>query len=118
MGRFCLWETAYHLLHARPGKAFRRLRAGQSGVETVLASRPAFRVYYPSMAELAAAFSGDFSMMSFRSIGILIPPSYLEPWAKARKRALHALAHIDERIGGWPLMRATGDHRLAAFVRK
>lgn len=118
LGKFCLWESIYHLFHARPSKAFRRLRAGRSGIETVVASAPAFRVCYPSIAELAAAFAGDFDLVSFRSIGILVPPSYLEPWARTRQRTLLALASLDERIGGWPLARGTGDHRLAVFVRK
>lgn len=118
MGRFCLCETAYHLLHARPGRAFRRLRAARTGIETVLVSSLPFRVYYPSIAELSTAFSGDFDLLSFRSIGILVPPSYLESWARTRQRTLFALASLDERIGGWPLVRGTGDHRLAVFVRK
>ena len=118
MGRFCLWETVYYLLHAQSGRAFRRLRAGRAGFETVLVSSPAFRVYYPSIAQLAEAFGGNFDLVSFRSVGILVPPSYLEPWARARQRTLRALASLDEYMGGWPLVRGTGDHRLAAFVRK
>lgn len=118
MGRFCLWEMAYHVLHAQPRKAFRRLRAGEAGIETSLASGPAFHVYYPSIARLAADFSRNFDLVSFRSIGILVPPSYLERWAKSRQRTLCAFSFLDERIGGWPLVRATGDHRLAVFVRE
>ncbi len=118
LGRFCLLETAYHLLHAQPGKAFRRLRAGRSGAETVIGFGPAFRVYYPSVAELAAAFSRDFDLVSYGSVGILVPPSYLESWARTRPRTLLTLASLDQRIGGWPLVRGTGDHRLAVFVRK
>jgi len=118
MGRFCLWETVWHLLHARPGKAFRRLQAGRAGIETSLSAGPAFRVYYPSIAQLAAAFEKDFDLISFHSIGILVPPSYLEQWASRRRRTLRALAFFDEHTGGWPLVRGTGDHRLAVLVRK
>ncbi|MBP1597068.1 MAG: Methyltransferase type 11 [Acidobacteria bacterium] len=119
MGRFCLCETVYHLLRGRPGRAFRRLRAGKTGIEAVLASGgPAFRVRYPSVTQLATALGGDFDLVSFRSIGVLVPPSYLEPWARTRQQTLDALASLDERIGGWPLVRGTGDHRLAVFVRK
>jgi len=118
MGMFCLWETAYYLVHARPGRAFRRLRAGSAGIEAALGSSSAIRVYYPSIAKLAAAFAEDFDLVSFRSVGILVPPSYLESWASSRRRTMRTLAFLDERVGGWPLLRGTGDHRLASFVRK
>jgi len=29
LGRFCVWETLWYLLHGRPRKAFRRLRSGR-----------------------------------------------------------------------------------------
>jgi ubiquinone/menaquinone biosynthesis C-methylase UbiE len=118
MGRFCLWETGYYLLHADPRRAFRRLRAGRTGIETTLASGPAFRVYYPSIAKLSAALSDVFTLVSFRSIGILVPPSPLERWASGRRRTLRVLSFLDTHTGGWPFVRGTGDHRLAVFVRR
>jgi ubiquinone/menaquinone biosynthesis C-methylase UbiE len=118
MGRFCFLETGYYILHADPHRAFRRLRAWRTGIETTLASGPAFRVYYPSIAELSAALGDAFSLVSFRSIGILVPPSCLERWASRRPRALRVLSFLDEHMGCWPLVRGTGDHRLAVFVRR
>jgi ubiquinone/menaquinone biosynthesis C-methylase UbiE len=118
MGRFCLLETAFYLLHSDPRRAFRRFRAGREGFETSLASGPSFRVYYPSIAQLSAALGDVFKLVSFRSIGILVPPSCLERWAGFRRRTLRALSFLDEHIGGWPLVRGTGDHRLVVFVRR
>ena len=95
MGRFCLWETIRFLARGRPGKAFRRLRGG--GVEASLG----FRVFYPSVAEIAAAFAPHFRLLRFRSIGVFVPP----------------LAALDRLFAGWPLFRSLGDHRLLVLVR-
>ncbi len=118
MGRFCAWETAWYLLHVRPGKAFRRLRAGEDGLESSLGSGPRIRVFYPSIRALAVAFREEFDLVSFRSIGVLVPPSYMESWAGVRRGIVRRLASLDERVNRWPVLRAAGDHRLVIFVRK
>lgn len=104
LGRFCLWETAWYLLRARPGKAFRRLSSG--GVETSLG----FRVFYPSVAEIAAAFAPHFRLLRFQAIGVFVPPSYV-------KVAPRGLAVLDRLFAGWPFFRSLGDHRLLVLVR-
>src|SRR5262249_8401417 len=54
LGRFCLWETAWFLLHGHPRKAFRRWnpRGGTSSLGV--------RVYYPSISQLRRALHPDF----------------------------------------------------------
>ncbi len=118
MGRFCAWETAWYLFHARPDKAFRRLRAGEDGLDSSLGLASRIRVYYPSIRALVEAFREVFDLVSFRSIGVLIPPSYMEAWAGARRGIFRRLASLDERVGHWPVLRGAGDHRLVTFVRK
>jgi hypothetical protein len=87
-------------------------------VETSLKSTFRIRVFYPSIAELAAAFQEDFTVVSFRSIGVLIPPSYMEEWASTKRRVFNRLALFDEHVGRWPVLRGTGDHRLLVLARK
>ena len=118
MGRFCAWETAWHLLHGRPRKAFRRLFAPKGGIESSLRSACPFRVFYPSISMLAGAFHEGFYLRSVRSIGVLVPPSYMEGWAVKRRRLVKRLSVWDQRLSQWPVLRATGDHRLAIFVRR
>ena len=104
LGRFCLWETIWYLLHARLGKAFRRLRRG--GVETGLG----FRVFYPSVAEIAQVFAPHFRLLRSQGVGVFVPPSYV-------KVAPRGLAALDRVVAGWPLFRSLGDHRLLVLVR-
>lgn len=107
MSRFCLWETIWYLAHARPQKAFRRMRRGP--VETSLG----FPVWYRTAAEIGAAFSPDFRRVACRGIGVFTPPSYVNlPAGLCR-----ALAALDRHFAGWPLWRSMGDHQLLVFVR-
>ncbi len=118
MGRFCLWETAWYLLHAKPGKAFRRLRAGAGGIGASLGQGARIRVYYPSMAGLLGIFGNDFDLLSFRSVGIFVPPSYLEAWAVSWRMTFDRMSLLDRSLGKWPVLRASGDHRLVTLVRR
>ncbi len=118
MGRFCAWETAWYLLHARPRKAIRRMQCAKEGVDSRLGQSPGFRVHYPRVAVLEAALRPYFALSSFRSVGLLVPPSYLGEWAEKRPGTLRKLAAWDERLGRWPVLRGAGDHRIAVFVRR
>jgi SAM-dependent methyltransferase len=108
MSRFCLWETAWHLLRGEPGKAFRRLRRGPAMTSL------GFPVFYPPSAELAAAFAPEFQRTRTRGIGVFVPPSYV----KAPSAFCAALVGLDRLFAGWPLLRAMGDHCLLTFIRK
>jgi SAM-dependent methyltransferase len=139
MGRFCLWETLWYLLHGNPGKAFRRLSDcgfrisdfGLKGGSEVFQSairnpqseihnleRPGFTVYYHPVQKVVSAFQEHFRLVHFRGIGILVAPSYVERWARAVPGLFHVLAFLDRILCRVPMLRALGDHRLLVFVRK
>ena len=70
MSPACLWEVAFYLLRAEPGKAFRRLRGrADSSLGT--------SVLYPSGAAIVSAFQGAFRLLAFYGIGVSVPPSYV-----------------------------------------
>jgi ubiquinone/menaquinone biosynthesis C-methylase UbiE len=117
LGRFCLWETLWFLLHGEPRKSLRRF-AGQDGLSVFPASSPPFQVYYPSISTLKGILASHFDLLGFRSIGVLVPPSYAEAWARRHRRLLSGLAAVDRHAGRLPGLRATGDHRLVLFVRR
>ncbi len=117
MGRFCLWETVWHLARMNPGKAFRRLKAGVRGIESSLEPGSRLRVFYPSVPELVSAFDGHFRVVSDRGIAVLVPPSYLERHARVWRHCVAGLTRLDDRIGSWPVFRGSGDHRMLVFER-
>ena len=107
IGRFCLWETAWSLLHRRPAKAFRRWR-------TSVMSALGIRVFYPSKRGLESAFRPQFTLVSWRGIGWSVPPSYVTELSAGFLVKLDAL---DRRVAHWPVLRGLSDHRLFIFVR-
>lgn len=113
MGRLCVWETAWYLSR-QPRKAFRRW--GGSATASLKAKLP-FEVFYPSIARIEKAFAGNFRLRSWRGVGVFVPPSYVTV-ANDLPRFLSNMAVLDRLLGGWPLVRALGDHRLMLFVRK
>jgi SAM-dependent methyltransferase len=108
MGRFCVWETLHYIARLQFGKAFRRLSRGP------VPSSMGVRVYYPTVAELRAAFAPAFRCERWMGIGLLVPPSYvrLPGWLV---RSFAALEAVLTRI---PILRGMADHRLLILVRK
>ena len=71
-------------------------------------------VYYPTTAELRAAFGRDFELRRWTGIGLFVPPSYVRLPASA----VRYLSACDRLLARMPLLRAMADHRLFILVRK
>ncbi|MEW5974613.1 MAG: class I SAM-dependent methyltransferase [Acidobacteriota bacterium] len=115
MNRWCLWEIAHYLWTRTPAKAFRRTRG--HAVASVNQG-PSFSVYYPSLSSILAAFSPWFRCISARAIGLLVPPSYLEKWARSHPAYLNQAVRWDEYLSHWRGLRALGDHLLVHFENR
>jgi SAM-dependent methyltransferase len=111
-GRFVPWELAWFLAHGRPAKALRRLRRDSPE----FGSGPV-KVRQYQVTEIAAAFAPDFELRRWEGLGIAVPPSYMEKWARRFPRATEALAVIDGRIGRLPVFRSMADGVLLEFER-
>jgi ubiquinone/menaquinone biosynthesis C-methylase UbiE len=116
MGPCCLWEITWYLAQGKPGKALRRFRRG--GVTARLAEGATIRVHYPSVRLLAGIFAPQFRLVSFKGIGVSVPPSYLEPWANRFPRLLDLAVRADSLLGRCPGIRAFADHILLEFRRE
>ncbi len=111
--RICLIEIAYYLLRGQPKKALRRCR-GRS--ESTLQGTK-LTIFYPTLQQLRNSFAPHFRLRSHVGIGVAIPPSYLEPWARRHPRMLHALRSLERLLAPLPLLRSTGDHMLLRFEK-
>src|SRR5215472_15180809 len=96
LGCFCLWETAWYLLRARPRTAFRRW------ARHAAASVLGIRVVFPSTGQIKRAFAPDFSLVDWSGVGISIPPSYITCLSE---KLLNRLAVFDRRVSGAPPWR-------------
>jgi len=114
-GRFCLWEMVWYLLQGNVRKAFRRL--AQGSVAAHVGPGRSVLIRYPSIGSLRRDFAPGFRLLNWMGVGIAVPPSYLEPWARRFPRLLRAAARLDAFLGRTPGSRMLADHVVLVFER-
>jgi SAM-dependent methyltransferase len=111
MGPVVPWEWVWFLGHGQPGRAFRRL--GTGGV-----SWRGMRVRYPSLGAVGRAFAPDFTVRRSAGLGVLVPPTYAEGWARRHPLVVERLDRWERRIEQWRLAAWLGDHYLLELERR
>ena len=112
MGPVCPWELVWYLGHGQPATAFRRFRG--SAMAEVGASR--VPIWYPSAKGLAAEFAPWFQHCRTASLGLWLPPSYLDHFVDRWPRLFSQLDRFErtwaDLTGSW------GDHYIMIFQRR
>jgi hypothetical protein len=116
MGPCCAWEIGWYLAQRNRSKAFRRFHV--DGVSARIADGAFVHVRYPSVGFLSRAFAPEFRGKSVQGIGVAVPPSYLEPWARRHPRSLQLCERFDAYFGRCPGIRSLGDHVLVQLQRE
>ena len=116
MGPHCLWEMIWYTAQGKRDRAFRRFR--QEGILARIADEAFVHVRYPSVRSLVRAFAPEFRMKAVRGIGVAVPPSYLEPWARRHSQLLRVCEQFDSWMGSCPGIRSLGDHVLVRIERE
>jgi SAM-dependent methyltransferase len=116
LGPFCIWEVFWYLAHGELRKAFRRLR--RAGATGRLAPGASIRVHYPSVRLLARTFAPWFRLVSWKGVGISVPPSYVEPWLGRFPKVLQLASRMDDIVESCPGIRILSDHILLKFERE
>ena len=111
--RFCLIEVLYYLAVGQWRKALRRCK----GYTDVTIDGVQFTVYYPTLRRIRRSFAPNFRLYSCTGIGVAVPPSYLEAWARQHPRLFLLLRRLEERFATLPILRSTGDHVLLCFEK-
>ena len=111
--RVCLIEVLYYLAVGQWRKAFRRWK----GYTDVTLDGVQFKVYYPTLRKIRQSFAPDFRLDSCTGIGVTVPPSYLEAWARQHPRLFLLLRRLEERLAALPILRSTGDHVLLCLEK-
>lgn len=111
--RFCLIEILYYAALGQWRKALRRCK----GYTEVTLDGVQFTVYYPTLRKLRHSFAPDFRLYSCTGIGVAIPPTYLEGWARQHPRLFLLLSRLEELLTKFPILRSTGDHVLLCFEK-
>jgi ubiquinone/menaquinone biosynthesis C-methylase UbiE len=116
MGPFCMWEVVWYLSHRQLQKAFRRQR--RAGVNGKLAPGAAIRMHYPGVLSLARTFAPEFRLVSWKGVGLFVPPSYVESWITRFPKFLQFAFRMDRLLDGCPGIRVLSDHILLKFQRE
>jgi SAM-dependent methyltransferase len=113
IGRICPWEIAVHLSRGDVARAAVRFARGL--VPVPLDGRTVWTRYFtPSEFESVFAAAG-LAPVSRSALGLFAPPPYLRAFADRHPALVAALQRVDERCGGWPVLRGWGDHFLAVL---
>jgi ubiquinone/menaquinone biosynthesis C-methylase UbiE len=111
--RFCLIEILYFLARGKLSKALRRCK----GHTEVMLDGVRFTVYYPTIGQIRRAFAPAFRLYSCIGIGVTVPPSYLEEWARQRPGLFRIIRRAERLLARLPIVRSTGDHVLLCFEK-
>ena len=111
--RVCVGEFVWYLFHGETSKAFRRF----PGKAQAKVGGLTITVSYPTVGEVQRAFAPWFELEDRCAIGLFVPPSYVEGWARKHSTTLGYLEKLDETFAEFPVLRDLGDHVLMEFTR-
>lgn len=116
IGRVCPWEIALYLSRGNVDRAW--LRFSKGFVPVSLNGRTVWTRYYSAL-EFARVFSeAGFRQLSVRTLGLFVPPPYMDAFVTRHPRVVGALQRIEDRVAGWPVLRGWGDHFLVVLERR
>jgi SAM-dependent methyltransferase len=115
IGRICPWELA--LYGWRGDWARLRVRFARQPVAVPLNGRTVWTSYHtPGEFERTFVAAG-FTRVSLRALGVFVPPPYMDRFASRHPSLVARLQRLEDRAGGWPGLRAWGDHFLMVLRR-
>lgn len=112
MGPFCPWEILWHAGHGQLQTAFRRWQnsaPAQIGEATI-------PIWYPSASRLRADFAPWFKHLHTESLGLWLPPSYLDQFVNRWPKFFAALNKVEKATAR--LTKSWGDHFIIIFQRR
>ncbi len=111
--RFCVWEMLHYVSRGEFRKAFRRC----GGFTQAQLGQYSLPVYYPTLRSVLRSFGLQFRLLSVTGIGIAVPPSYMEPWARKHSSIFRMCESVDRALCRCPGIRILGDHMLLHMER-
>jgi SAM-dependent methyltransferase len=108
MARVSVPELALYLSRGRFARAGVRFASGAVPVP-LGGGVVATRYYHPREFQRPFAAAG-FVRESLRGVGTVVPPPYCDAFAARHPLLVSSLQRVDAVVGGWPVVRSTGDH--------
>lgn len=115
IGRICPWEVGHYALRGRFKRA--AVRAAQ-GATAVGMNGHTIWTWYHLPREFYRAFSQHFVLDRYQALSLFLPPPYLVDFYERHPHLSARLGQLDDRMGGWPLLRDMGDHFLIVMRKR
>jgi len=113
IGRVCPWEIALYVARGDRARAAIRFRRGLVAVPL---DGGTVWMRYLSPHEFEPAFvAAGLTRVSLRALGLFVPPPYLQAFADRHPALIDGLQRVEDRCGGWPVLRGWGDHFLVVM---
>jgi SAM-dependent methyltransferase len=110
IGKVCPWEIAVHAARGQFARA--GVRFTSELVPVPLEGRTVWTRYYtPGEFEQIFTLAG-FRRIALRALGLFVPPPYMQAFSDRHRSLVATLQRIEDSVGGWPGVRAWGDHFL------
>jgi SAM-dependent methyltransferase len=116
IGRICPWEIALYLARGDWARATLRLRRGMLPVP--LNGQVVWTEYYRPASFLGTFAGAGFEAVSMRTLGLLVPPPYMQAFADRHPAFIAACQRLEDRVAAWPGVRECGDHFLAVMRKR
>jgi SAM-dependent methyltransferase len=115
IGRLCPWEVLYYALRGDPQRALLRRRDGF--IRVILKGQEVPTRYFTPRA-FYQPFAAKFTLERYRSLGLFLPPSYLDPLYRDHPVLGRIAGKLDDTFGAWPGLRTAGDMFLMILRRR
>jgi ubiquinone/menaquinone biosynthesis C-methylase UbiE len=114
-GKYCFWDSFYHLLKGQPRQAVRRW----TNKEVLVQLLPGVQqpVYYYSVKAFKRLLL-PMQLIEKKPVGICIPPSWLEAYVQQHLRLFHSLVQWEEKLGSSSLVTSLADHAFLLFKKE
>ncbi len=116
IGRLCPWEIARFA--SRGDWSRLGVRFARGFVPVPLDGRTVWTRYYTPRAFSRIFEASGFARVEVRALGLCVPPPYAQAFADRHPALISRLFAIDDRIGGWPILRNVGDHFLIVLRKR
>ena len=116
IGRIGPWEIA--LFAGRGDWSRLAVRFARNVVPVPLDGRTVWTRYYTPGAFSRIFEASGFVRAEVRALGLCAPPPYAQAFASRHPALISRLFAIDDRIGGWPVVRNLGDHFLIVLRKR
>ncbi len=114
MGRWCLWEIFWHLLHGQGRTAFRRF--SRDGVDVKLKA-DTLRVWYPAVQDVHRQLEKSFVIKKLTGLGVFLPPTYLEEFISKHPFLWKLLTRLEYLLAGSFPFKYFADHLIFEYER-